>query len=375
MSKKSGADYEGKINIDQAAALAEAGHLDARSAEAKAHLNDWMWRMNNLYWITDKRGRRIKFKMNRAQLMLFKNLHSRNIILKARQLGMTTFIMIFYLDQSLFRSNTRCAVIAHTKYDAQRLFSEKIKYAYDNLPAAIKASRPLVGDSAGVLKFNNGSSITVGTSFRGGTLRFLLVSEFGAICSRRPDVAREIVTGAFEAVGADCMITLESTAEGRSGYFFEYCQQAENDMLADKKLSALDWKFFFFSWMEDPNYVLEGDDPITAETLDYFDELEFKYGLTFSEEQMRWYQTKARILGEDMKREYPTLPAEAFEQSIQGAYYTRQFKELYRNKQITSVPHEPATAVHTRLCCLIQRKGIPAHNASFLNNILSFRHT
>ncbi|WP_431787430.1 immunoglobulin domain-containing protein [Vibrio harveyi] len=28
-----------------------------------------------------------------------------------------------------------------------------------------------------------------------------------------------------------------------------------------------------------------------------------------------------------------------------------------------------------RLCCLIQRKGIPAHNASFLNNILSFRHT
>ncbi|MHA2873458.1 hypothetical protein ACXZ7Q_19975, partial [Vibrio campbellii] len=27
------------------------------------------------------------------------------------------------------------------------------------------------------------------------------------------------------------------------------------------------------------------------------------------------------------------------------------------------------------LCCLIQRKGIPAHNASFLNNILSFRHT
>lgn len=29
----------------------------------------------------------------------------------------------------------------------------------------------------------------------------------------------------------------------------------------------------------------------------------------------------------------------------------------------------------SRLCCLIQRKGIPAHNASFLNNILSFRHT
>lgn len=347
MSRKSGADFEGKIHVDQAAALAEGSQLDSRSQTAKNHLGDWLWRMNNLYWITDKRGRKIKFKMNHAQLTLFKNLHNRNIILKARQLGMTTFMMIFMLDAALFRSDTKCAVIAHTKYDAQRLFSEKIKFAYDNLPESIRASRPLVGDSAGVLKFNNGSSVTCGVSFRGGTLRYLLVSEFGAICARRPDVAREIVTGAFEAVSSDCMITLESTAEGRSGYFYEYCQQAENDMLADKKLSKLDWKFFFFSWMEDPLYTIEKGEEITAETLDYFEELEAKYGLLFTEGQMRWYQTKARTLRDDMKREYPTLPAEAFEQSIQGAYYTRQFKELYKNKQITKVPHDPASAVHT----------------------------
>ncbi len=81
--------------------------------------------------------------------------------------------------------------------------------------------RPTTADVAGVLKFNNESSITVGTSFRGGTLRYLHISEFGKICAKNPDKAKEIVTGAFEAVGSNCMITLESTAEGRSGYFYE----------------------------------------------------------------------------------------------------------------------------------------------------------
>ncbi len=336
MSSQMGASFVGKVQLDKKAKI------------AKKHLSNWMWRMNNLYWITDKEGRRVKFKMNSAQLTLFKNLHYRNVILKARQLGLTTFMMIFMLDASLFRSNTHCAVIAHTKGDAQRLFDEKIRFAYDNLPEQIKQMRPTISDAAGVLKFTNKSSITVGTSFRGGTLRYLHISEFGKICAKNPDKAKEIVTGAFEAVGSNCMITLESTAEGRTGYYYDYCQQAENDMLADKKLGRLDWKFFFFSWIEDPEYTLDdSDEEITPDILDYFEELSSKYNLRFTIGQMRWYQAKARILKEDMRREYPTIPKEAFEQAIEGAYYTRQFKELYRNKQITTVPHDPATAVHT----------------------------
>lgn len=326
----------------------DTGKASQRTHLIKQQLNDWHWRMNHLYWITDKEGRLIKFRMNRAQWTLFHSLHYRNCILKARQLGMTTFMMILMLDAALFRANTHCAVIAHNKGDAQRLFDEKIRFAYDHLPEHIKRMRPTVSDAAGVLKFNNRSSITVGTSFRGGTLRYLLVSEFGKICARNPDKAKEIVTGAFEAVGANCMITLESTAEGRSGYYYDYCQQAENDMLMDNVLGRLDWKFFFFSWMDSPEYALnDACDTLTKETLDYFDDLSAKYNLTFTPGQMHWYQAKARVLKDEMKREYPTIPKEAFEKSIEGAYYTRQFKELYKHKQICSVPHDPATAVHT----------------------------
>ena len=66
---------------------------------------------------------------------------------------------------------------------------------------------------SGAYVFDNGSSIRVSTSYRGGTLQRLHVSEFGKICRQFPHKAKEIVTGAFEAVGIGNQITLESTAE------------------------------------------------------------------------------------------------------------------------------------------------------------------
>lgn len=316
-------------------------------AEAGEKLKDWRWRIDNLYYITDKQGRTVKFKMNDAQRAFFHRMHTRNIILKSRQLGFTTFTMIFMLDQSVFRPNTRCAIICHNKDDAARLFDEKIKFAYNRLPQEIRDLNPAVNDRAGELRFKNGSSLTVGTSFRGGTLRYLHVSEFGKICAKYPDKAMEIVTGAFEAVGSGCVITIESTAEGRAGYFFDYCQEAEQAMLAEKALSALDWKFFFFAWNLDPTYTIDTGEEITQRIEEYFEALSLKTGFEYTEGQQRWYQIKEKTLGGEMKREYPSCPEEAFEASLEGAYYERQFKDLYKRKQITSVPYDPATSVHT----------------------------
>ncbi|TBX22098.1 terminase [Bowmanella sp. JS7-9] len=311
-------------------------------------LSDWEWRVNNLYWITDKNGKRVKFHMNEAQLALFRGMHYRNIILKARQLGFTTFVMIFMLDAALFTKNTKCAVIAHSKDDATRLFREKIKYAYDELPAAIRDNVRATNDRAGELVFSNGSSITVGTSFRGGTLKYLHISEFGKICAKYPDKAREIVTGAFEAVSKDCVIFIESTAEGKAGYFYEYSQQAERNAKREINLSRLDWKFFFFPWYKDPSYKLDNDAiPIPERLRDYANTLASKHGVHLSDEQLAWYAAKERTLGNDMKREYPSIPEEAFAQSIEGAYYQRQIEDIYEQQRLTKVPHETSALVHT----------------------------
>lgn len=265
-------------------------------------LADKDWRLNNLYWITDKEGKPTRFRMTPEQREYFEGIHTRNIILKARQLGFTTEVCIIQLDAALFES-AKCALIAHTLNDAKRLFREKVKYAYDKLPKEIRAANPASNDSSGELVFKKGGSLYVSTSFRGGTLRYLHVSEFGKICAKYPDKAREIVTGAFEAVSTGCFATIESTAEGRAGYFFDYCQTAEKALLQGKPLSALDWKFFFFSWWKNPQYAIDPVEPLPQRLVDYFDEMEAKHGVVVNNRQKAWYYAKEKTLGDDMKRE------------------------------------------------------------------------
>ncbi|EPL1176560.1 terminase [Morganella morganii] len=314
--------------------------------EHLALLRNKQWRLNNLYWITDKEGHPVRFKMTPEQTEYFEGIHNRNIILKARQLGFTTEVCIIQLDAAIFES-AKCALIAHTLPDAKRLFREKIKYAYERLPDEIKAANPASNDSAGELVFSKGGSVTVSVSFRGGTLSYLHVSEFGKICARQPEKAREIVTGAFEAVSTECFTTIESTAEGRAGYFFDYCQLAEKALMQGKSLSPLDWKFFFFSWWKNPQYAIDPVEQLPQRLTDYFAELSGKYGITLTDRQKAWYYAKEKTLGDDMKREYPSIPSEAFQQSVDGAYYAKQFRWLYENKRIGEIPDNSHLPVHT----------------------------
>lgn len=308
-------------------------------------LADPLYRLNNLYYITDKTGKKVKFKMTAEQYDYFEHEHSRNIILKARQLGFTTQVCIMQLDCALFESK-KCALIAHTLHDAKRLFREKVKFAYDNLPELVRLANPIKIETKEEMVFENGGSVTVSTSFRGGTLQRLHVSEFGKICAKYPDKAREIVTGAFEAVSLDGIVTLESTAEGRQGYFYEFSQIAEKLHLSKKTLTTQDWRFFFFAWWQNKEYAMTTE-PISERLQAYFDSLKAKHGIQLSDEQKAWYQAKERTLGDDMKREYPSLPIEAFEQSIEGAYYAKQFAYLYANSRIDKLPDNEHLPIDT----------------------------
>ena len=54
---------------------------------------DPRWRLSNLYWITDKAGKAVQFVPNSAQLKFLDEVHTLNLILKARQLGFTTLVL------------------------------------------------------------------------------------------------------------------------------------------------------------------------------------------------------------------------------------------------------------------------------------------
>ncbi|MBF7694035.1 terminase [Acinetobacter pollinis] len=312
----------------------------------KKLLKNRYWRLNHLYKIEDKTGKCITFKMTPEQIEYFDNMHDRNIILKARQLGFTTEMCIMQLDLALFHRK-HCALIAHSLPDAERLFRNKTQYAYERLPDDVKQANPIVKANTSELVFKKGGSVTVSTSFRGGTLYSLHVSEFGKICAKYPQKAKEIVTGAFEAVPLGGKITLESTAEGKQGYFYNYCQESEKMALLKKALSPLDWKFFFFSWWKNPQYAIDVIEPLPERLEAYFSELEVKHGVVVTERQKAWYHSKEKTLGEDMKREYPSISAEAFAQSVEGAYYKNQFKAIYQDGRIGTLPDNSHLPVMT----------------------------
>ena len=285
-------------------------------------LNDPNWRLNNLYTIIDKNGSSVKFSLNWAQQKLNDSTWYLNIILKARQLGISTYICLLFLDKCLFNSNVTTGIIAHTREDAEHIF-KRIQYAYENLDPFIKDWRTSKVSSARELVFNNNSGIRVGTSMRGSTLQYLHISEFGKICAHYPDKAREIVTGSLNTVGSNQFVFIESTAEGRGGTFYEMCKTAEGLKEKGLELSSQDYYFHFFPWWECPDYKLNDDAPIILprEMDEYFDMLEFRHHIALSRGQQLWYYKKSLTQNDDMKREYPSYPDEAFEAANEASWY------------------------------------------------------
>ena len=341
--------FDGEIPMDPA--IAHASELAAQYPHDPEQWDNQLWRLHNIYYIVDKRGDKIQFKPNWAQIELLEDFWYLNIILKARQLGFTTFIDLLFLDNCIWQPNKRAGIICHNREDATTIFRDKVKYPYDNLHDQIRASMNPNTDSARELLFPNNSSIRVGTSLRSGTLNYLHISEYGKLCAQMPIKAKEVKSGALNTVEAGQIIAIESTAEGRAGHFYTLCQDSQNDAKAGKTLTPLDYKFHFFSWWRHPQYSLEGreydDLIIPKDYLEYFDELEGKISHKLSRGQRLWYLKKAKIQGEEMKREYPSTPEEAFYASIEGAYFKKQMAAMRIEKRIRLVPYVPSAPVNT----------------------------
>lgn len=323
--------------------MAANGGLPEKSAYQK--LGDQNWRLTHLYKIIDKSGQAIVFAPNWAQQRLLQDSWYLNIILKARQLGISTFICLLFLDCCLFNSHVSAGIIAHTREDAEYLF-KRIQFAYENLPTWFKADRSARVSSARELVFNNSSGIRVGTSMRGATLQYLHISEFGKICAHYPDKAREIVTGSLNTVGQGQYIYIESTAEGRGGTFYDMCKEAESLQDSCRILTPQDYRFHFFPWWQCPDYELNSSIILTREASDYFDKLE-ALDIALTDSQKAWYYKKLVTQGEDMKREYPSYPDEAFEAANEASWYGRWLQTARQEGRIGNIPWDQEARVFT----------------------------
>lgn len=320
--------------------------------ELKAGMGKPLWRLSNLYKIVNADKEVVTFHPNNAQKRLIEDIHTRNVILKARKMGFSTFIQIYMLDTALFSPNERCVVIAQDLLTAEAIFRDTIKFAYDQLPELFKSAAPTESDpSKSKIIFTNGSIIEVRTSARGNTPTVLHISEFGKISAKDTGKAREIVTGAMTAVARNGVIFVESTAEaGEEGEFYKLVNTAVRLQETGKRLSNLEFKFHFYGWWRDERYREKaGYAVISPKEHEYFDGIEAQIGQQIDLEQRTWYVlTRDNTYSGDqqmMYQEFPSTWEEAFKVSMDGAYFTEQFRALRKQDRIGNVPYDPAYPV------------------------------
>lgn len=197
----------------------------------------WRERMRNLYRIKDKEtGQFVFFKPNSFQDRFEEERSGRDIILKCRQVGFTTWSCIYALDRALW-DGWNTGIMSHIRERTGMLFAI-IKNANDwykrdwgkyYLPVQEQDS------SNGISWVESKASITVSYDFRGLTLRFLHVSEAGFIESDR-------LIGSMQAVPEAGEIILESTPNGSGGMYYNQWN------LWKKEGDLAPFKGYFCAW-------------------------------------------------------------------------------------------------------------------------------
>ena len=332
------------------------------AAAAGATAEQWAsleWRLDHLYWIVDKQAQAVRFTLNDQQRRLVRSLWYRNLVVKARQLGISTLVQLIALDQTWTRQHHQTAVIADTLPNAGKLLG-KIEFAYAHLPELLREAYPVARREVGSLLTiahtdSDGrpanSTISVSVSSRGGTVNLLHVSELGKISLKFPDRAEEIKTGAIPSVPPDGVIVIESTAEGQFGLLWDLAEPAIKRWHAKAPETRLDWRLHFFPWYEAPEYTLPPEEvtivEVPAKLTAYFRKLEVELGVKLSPGQRAWYAKTSEDLAGKMKQEYPSTPEEAFEGAVEGSIYGEQMTWLREQGRLAIVPLDPTHPVNT----------------------------
>ena len=280
--------------------------------------------------IVDKEGKLVPFCLNIQQRELVENLDKYNVVLKSRQLGITSVSVGMSLYYALTQHDSHCLLISYSMDSADAIF-DKLKSMFNALPSAIKVST--IANNRKELKFVNGSKITCTTMgnkeiARGSTLKFVHISEVG-FC--KEDALAKNLLALEQSLVPNGKIILESTANGLNT-FSQIWEKAENkDSL---------YKPFFFSWVDDKlmfakEYKLflkrYKDLKGSALTLDMLEPNELTYyHMGASIEQLTWRRVK--IMNSDeirFKQEFPATPIEAFVTTGSNLFNADKVVELY----------------------------------------------
>lgn len=282
--------------------------------------------------IVDKNTKLVPFELNDCQMKLERIINRlreqgkpvKLIILKARQVGITTYFqgrMIFKCAQS---ENQTAYIIAHRADSTNNIF-EKFKSMNNHLPEDIKPlqrasnAKELIydrptnyrGEEEGLnstIKVQTAGSSGIG---RSDTISFAHLSEFAFWPGTDENDPEVQLAGIIEAIplNGDVELAIESTANGMNSFknLWDNAVAGENDYTP-----------VFFAWYDHDEYEVPFKNRDAKEKfyleLDDYEKWLFN-DRKLSLEKIHWYRRKLREKNGNrslMKQENPSSPEEAF---------------------------------------------------------------
>jgi hypothetical protein len=295
-------------------------NLRAEGDRATRLATDLEFYAGKLLKIRPKAGSLTPFLFNPAQRELHRRIEAqkaktgrvRAIVLKARQMGISTYVAARFYKGTTALPGLRTQIIGHEKPASRNLFN-LVKRFHDNMPPEHRQSvgtsnaEELIFDS-----IDSGYLVSVATlegSGRSSTAQFLHASEAAFWASLIEQLAALVQT-IPDIDGTE--IIVETTGNQFGDEFHQLWRRAE----------AGDSEFIpvFLPWSIDPTYRTKLPDDFAMTTEERA--LATLHGL--DAEQIMWRRNKISQLGSEdyFKREYPLVPDEAFMASQFDSFIT-----------------------------------------------------
>lgn len=297
--------------------------------------NKW-WRLQNLYYIKSKSQGIVKLKFNNVQKKIIDTIEGqleskqpiRSFTLKARQQGISTFWLLYWLDDTLFKKGVNTGILAH-KRESLGYLMEIVRLAIDKMPSALQ---PKLGD------FNKSSvsfpvvnsKMFCSLSIRSTGLHNLHISEWAFI----KDYEIQSTLGATNPLTTN--ISGETTGNGIGNDAYEIYQEI--------KRNESNYKGGFYPWFFQEEYGLPLNGLQIEKTSDEKKLINYAksvYNQDISDEQILWRRNTKKALRDLFPQEYPETDTDAFLMSGTKYFDVEKIYKLYEEARAYLKQHPP----------------------------------
>lgn len=260
-------------------------------------------------------GQRIPFKLSDLQRRYIASATQRDIILKPRQVGMTTLMLAWMVYYFLTVRGARVVIVCQSMTGNGPIsnIAATIRVYFDSLRrAGIKLEFSTERSSEWSIRSRDASLriVVAGASEtsaakvgRSGTVTHLMCTETAFW-----EYAEDTTNALFECVPGErygSVIVSESTANGAQGLFHQQCAAAS------EAGGSSAYTLHFFNWYDEAEYRLPINAGEVLEPTNDRERLLISRGVTL--EQLKWYRQKVADKGQSLTdQEYPSDPDTCF---------------------------------------------------------------